>query len=403
MYKINRARKSILNKWDWNNPENNINLFIHGAIGIGKTWIIQQVVAERILYDKKNALQQANEKENEKISNDILRLENFKKPSEIQDLLDEHLLVLRLSELSIESIQGIPCPFEEKTALFLMPENFVRFSKKNWIVIFLDELDKADENIIKAITHLIESRKIGSFSFQKDVMIISALNRVTDSWLSRPMPPELKNRAAHIEVIPDLQSWIEWAIPNGIRKDIIAFLLYSEKAGKNWLAVYDNEAEANSTSGFPTPRSWHMASNQMNKLEKSKATYEEMIDELSEFVGVAAANEFKFYYELYHKINIFKILNGEKRIPKLLIDNLFNKSILSEQYIYAFAFINQITADILQDIKHKTNFIIAIQDMLPELQSLLMKFILTNDDITAIVSSTEDGMKLISSHIDNFN
>lgn len=393
-YTINRAKQAVLNKWDWTNPENNIPIFIWGPLGIGKTQLVSQIVSERMIYEL-SKIQNKSEKD---IIN-LRRLKEFKNVKHIEDLLDEHLLVLRLAERPIEQLQGIPAPdFNNKRAVFLMPENVAQFSQKAWVVVFIDELDKADESKMAAATHLIESRRIGDFILPKDTMIIVAANRVTDSYISKTVVPELRNRAAHIEIEPDIEAWVSWAATSGVRKDIISFLLYKHKSGQNFLAIYDDQAESNSTSGFPTPRTWHMASMQLDRLQNI-ISYDELIQELSEFVGTRAANEYKIYNDLYSRVNIMDILTGAKRIPKFM-QGPNNKSVLSDQYIYVFAMMDQLTVDHLSNDNYINNLLIMVEDLMPDLRAIFMKFLFSNDDLIKKITSVERGNKVISQHLE---
>ena len=53
---IVKAKGYIRNKWDWENPKNNIPICLWGPIGVGKTWTVLELVAERVLYDARIAL-----------------------------------------------------------------------------------------------------------------------------------------------------------------------------------------------------------------------------------------------------------------------------------------------------------------------------------------------------------
>ena len=395
-YTINRAKKAILNKWDWENPINNIPIFLWGSIGIGKSSIVQQIVIERMIFEL--------EKLNDPNNKDLLKLKNYKSLKEVENLLDQHLLSIRLAERAQEFITGIPAPnFADKSATFLMPDSIVKFSKQDWVVLFIDELDKAEESKFCAITHLIESRRIGDFSLPIDTMVIIAANRVADSYISKPIPPELRNRASHIQVQADVPAWVAWAEENGIRKEIPRFLQYKYASGQNYLAVYDDQAESDTTSGFPTPRTWHYAAVQMDRLEAIGASYTEFIEELAEFVGSKAAIDFKIYCDLYSKINIMDILTGVKKIMRIAQQSSANKAALSEQYILVFAMMDQLKPDMLNSPNYINNFLMAIEDLLPDLRAILMRFVFSNDLLIEKICSVDRGNKLISSYLDKMS
>jgi chromosomal replication initiation ATPase DnaA len=53
MTNIKQAQKAIKNKWDWENPSNNLPIFLFGPIGLGKTHIVYELAAERMIYELK--------------------------------------------------------------------------------------------------------------------------------------------------------------------------------------------------------------------------------------------------------------------------------------------------------------------------------------------------------------
>ena len=442
-YTVKEARQSILNKWDWEDPSENVPIFLWGPIGIGKTQIVQTVVAERKLFELKKDLEKA-EKDLEKVENcknvkditsdqaDLLmkeksviedrksaiedkinRLSAYDSPKQIADILEDHLLVLRLAERPIEQLQGIPAPdWENRQTVFLMPENAQRFAKDTWCVVFIDELDKADEAKMAAATHLIEAGHIGDFALPKDSMIIVAANRVKDSYISKPIVPELRNRAAHIEVYPDVDTWLEWAeteIPNKktgdlearITKTIRQFHIFCHKCNKPMLHVPDDSPEADMTYPFPTPRTWHMASNQEKKMERNGASKEAIIDEISQFVGEKAATEYRAYFTLYSKVDVEAILDGKQRIPTK--GDKDRNSVISEQYIYAFAICDQLSVDLLKEKSHRIeNLSRAIDDCMPDIRVIILKFIGSkkNKDICSLFYANPEGKKIISQFLE---
>jgi hypothetical protein len=252
-----------------------------------------------------------------------------------------------------------------------------------------------------AMTHLIESKRIGDFSFPKDTFIICAGNRVEDSWLSREVVPELKNRGAHINVEPDLDDWTEWAIKNNIRKDIISFLRYMKSLNKNYL-IRRQEGD----DSFASPRTWHYSSLQADKIEaKADKTNEnwreELYDEVEQLVGIDSASEYKAYVELYMKVNIDNILNGTQSIPK--IDSKIANAI-SKQYIYAMAICEQITKEKLADANKLDNFIKAINCFVGDVFFIMMITLNNkNKDIIDIIGDHKEGEKLVNAFFENLD
>jgi hypothetical protein len=323
-----------------------------------------------------------------------LRLKSYKDPKEIQDIIEPHLLMLRLSQRSLEFFTGIPAPnFEEKTATFLMPDSLSKLNNVDWCVIFLDELDKADDSRFVAITYLVESRKLGDFSFPKDTFVVACLNDVNDSWLSKELPNEIKNRGGHINLEVSIKDWLEWA-EGKIRPDIISFHKYKQSLNENYLAVYeDSNNEANVVNSFPTPRTWHFASLQADRLEKRGFSFDEIADEMSQFVGARAITEFKTYVKLYKNIDVEAFLNGSKKIQKVKPGD--NKAI-SEQYVSVFAICNYLQTQHLKEEQRMINLMDNINNLLDDLKiCFIMTISSSKPSVNNMIHESKHGEKLI--------
>ncbi len=400
-YNITKAKKAIRNKWDWKNPDMNITTFIWGPIGVGKTNAVEQLVIERKIAELEAKILLGSDSKLTDL-NKLRKLQDYTFTREIQDILDENLLVLRLAERPIEQLQGIPAPIlENNSAKFLIPENLTKLQESSWVVVFIDELDKADESKMTAATHLVESRRIGDFLLPKDTFIVCAGNRVEDSWISRTVVPELKNRGAHIEIEPDLDEWLLWADNNNIREDIKFFLRYKQSLRENYLAKYDETANA-----FPTPRTWHFSSVQLNRLEpdmdKTNPDWQnELFDELGQFVGESTAAEFKAYIVLYRNIDIIALLDGQAHIPKSINEDV---KTISKQYVYAFAICDQITPELLEKPTRLDNFVKIIASMQEEIKTVLLSTLcFSHDDIIDILSNHSEGIKLTDRFLDSID
>lgn len=390
---IKKAKRSILNKWDWENSDLSVQIFVHGSIGIGKTHLVNEIVAERKLYELEKL--RANNTITEEQLSQIDRLKNYKELYEIQDIIDEHLVVIRCSQRPIEFFTGVPAPdFNNKSATFLMPDCLTQFKSTDWCVVFLDELDKSDPAKFAAITYLIESRRIGELILPKDTYVIAALNRVNDSWLSRNLPPELCNRGSHIEIEPDLTEWLNWAYTHNIRHDIINFLKFKKSLNENCLAVYDNTgSEEDYVKAFPTPRTWHLASRQLDKLQKRGCTFQEMVEEMGQIIGQKMTTEFSAYVKLYQQVDVEAILNGNQKIPTARHGD--NRAI-SQQYIYVFAICNYLQVDHIKDDKRMINLMNALNSLLDDLKiAFLMTISATKPQVNNFIHSSPHGESLI--------
>lgn len=326
---------------------------------------------------------------------------------ELLETIAPHCLVLRLAERPIEQLQGVVVPSmsgKDNFARFVMPENLVRVKESKWGIIFLDELDKASDSKFGAATHIMENRVVGDLQLGKGWYVIAAANREEDSHLSNPIPPELRNRCANLEVEGDLETWIQWAVAHDVRKDIILFHKFN---GGQWLCNYDLDQ----TYSFPTPRSWVMASRVIDRLEqrmqpdrndpKQMEAFDNVVrNELADFVGKQAQAEFFIYREMYLKFNVKNILEGKDRIPNKET-NPDEHSLISDQCVAAFAVADQVSSDQLIVEKateengwkaqyheeYVTNLVQFIKDLIPEIRTIYLRQIHATRIMNVIMDS----------------
>lgn len=390
IYNIIQAKRAARNKWDWVNPINNIPIFIWGPIGVGKTWVVQQLAAERMILDRKNILSgevPATDEEKEIAAVELKRLQSFSDPKEVEDLLAKHVLVLRLAERPIEQLQGVPTPdLENQQTVFLIPKNFVDIKKAKWVVAFLDELDKADELKMAAATHFIEARRIGDFILPLDTFVVAAANRVSDSWISKPIVPELRNRAAHIEVDVDVGVWIDFAVNNKLRNDVVGFHSYMRSKGENYLSVDGSTLNEDLEYAFPSPRTWHKSCVLLDRLESNGCLYNELLFELKQLVGERATNAYDTYMKLYSTVKIQEILDGTFNIARLTSGDL--KSI-SDQHVVSFALCDQLKVEMFDNENWVKNIMTVLTALHNDIRVIFLKTMTsTREDVLSKMLSS---------------
>lgn len=417
MVTLSQAKQRILNKWDWDNANDNYPTILWGGPGIGKSEVIYSLVCDRMIAEATQEFAKAVENI-KKDSDEYKELQSAleKKIStlkfttvthELLELISPHCLVLRLAERPIEQLQGVVVPsISEKNnfARFIMPENLVRIKENKWGIIFLDELDKASDSKFGAATHIMENRVVGDLHLGKGWYVVAAANREEDSHLSNPIPPELRNRCANIEVEGDLETWIKWAVDHDVRKDIILFHKFNSG---EWLCNYDLDQ----TYSFPTPRSWVMASRVIDRLEqrlnpdkndpKQIKMFDDLVrNELADFVGKQAQSEFFQYRELYLKFNVKAILEGKERIPNRQT-NPNEHSLISDQCVAAFAVADQVSSDQLivekasetngwkaqYNEEYVSNLVQFIKDLIPEIRTIYLRQIHATRIMNVIMDS----------------
>ena len=194
---------------------------------------------------------------------------------------------LRLGQLAPTDLRGLPVA-DGEVARWLPPEFLPREGAG---VLFLDELNMAPPTLQGIAQQLILDRRVGSYVVPDGWFIWAAGNRKEDRASVFDMPAPLANRFAHLEVLPDVESFRLYAINAGFHERIVAFLAFRPSL----LHKLDPARPA-----WPSPRSWEMAD----------ALYKAGLD-VGPAVGPGAAAEFEAFAQLYAKLaSIDVVLRG---------------------------------------------------------------------------------------------
>jgi MoxR-like ATPase len=191
-------------------------------------------------------------------------------------------------------LRGLPVP-EGGIARWYPPEFLPRAGKG---VLFLDELNLAAPAVQGVAQQLILDRRVGSYRLPEGWLVWAAGNRKEDRAAVYDMPGPLANRFVHLEVGPDLPSFLGYAARTDLAEKVIAFLSFRG----DLLHKVDPHRPA-----WPSPRTWEMA----GQLHLAGLP-------LSGAVGEGPAAEFQSFLEIYDSLpDLEAILQGEGAKLKL--------------------------------------------------------------------------------------
>jgi hypothetical protein len=179
------------------------------------------------------------------------------------------------------------------------------------VVLFLDEMNSAAPAVQAAAYQLILNRRVGKYVLPDNVVMIAAGNRESDKGVTYRMPTPLANRFIHIEMRADFTVWADWAVNNGIHKDVVGYLSFAKQD------LYDFDAKSASRS-FATPRSWTFVS---ELLEDDDLDTETATDLIAGTVGEGLAVKFMAHRKVAGKLpNPTDVLEG--KVKKLKVDEV---------------------------------------------------------------------------------
>lgn len=152
--------------------------------------------------------------------------------------------------------------------------------KGNTVLLFIDELNRCEHTVQQELMNLILNREINGYKLDKNVKILSAMNPSNEygadlDYQVVDMDPAQENRFVWLNMEPDYNEWIRWAIDTGIEQKVVEFIsTFPEYLHK----INDDDINA-------TPRSYE-------RISKSYAVYKDKNDVIpkSVFLNVVKGN-----------------------------------------------------------------------------------------------------------------
>ena len=258
------------------------------------------------------------------------------------------ILDVRAPLLDPTDLRGIPTV--ENGIATWCPPSFLPSAPADGI-LFFDELNAAPPMVQASLYQLTLDRRIGEYELPEGWRIIAAGNRAEDKAVVYRMPSALSNRFVHLDFEIDFQDWRSWAVAHKVDPYVIGFLTLRTEL------LFDM---SHPERGFPTPRSWEMASDTIRAL----GTSADAADVLIGVVGEGAAIELIGYLES---------ALTEKQIGKILLDP--SKAKLPADLGSIYALVSHLGCNAEQE-NVRTASATLLERLQPELAVLLLRDIL---------------------------
>lgn len=211
------------------------------------------------------------------------------------------------SQLAPEDIIGIP-QIRGETSEFLPPKMIAR---KEPYVLFLDELNACSQEVQKAFYSLIYERRIGEYHLPEGSIVVGAGNRTQDAAIVKTMSSALINRMFHVQLKPDVKSWLTWAYGNGIHSWVTDYI--SQRPDHLFSEPPKTEEP------FSTPRSWHMLSDALKEYGAGEKEIPIETIRMLAYGSITASHAgmfAAFVKQLDNKYLLEDIIKGDARWPE---------------------------------------------------------------------------------------
>lgn len=148
---------------------------------------------------------------------------------------------------------GVPYPNKEGTSThYLLPEWWPRDPQSEGILCF-DDRNQASADLQKVLANICQARNLHGEPLPKGWMVISTGNRVSDRAGANRVLSHLRNRETVIELDTNVDDWTKWALNNGVKPEVIAFIRFRPDLLHNFEALMKANPGAEL---FASPRSW---------------------------------------------------------------------------------------------------------------------------------------------------
>jgi len=222
---------------------------------------------------------------------------------------------------SYESMDANGNKIEKKTTIYAIHNKLREIDEEinngRSVLLFIDEINRCEHTVQQELMNLILNREINGYKLPEKVKILAAMNPSSKygsdfDYQVVDMDAAQENRFVWLNMDPDHNGWIKWAIGAGIETKVIEFIsTFPEYLHK----INDEDVRA-------TPRSYE-------RVSKTYKMYKEQQDTIprSVFVNVIKGNVGKVIAEE------FVSFVESNCSPLISFDDVFSKENLDENVI----------------------------------------------------------------------
>jgi hypothetical protein len=213
-----------------------------------------------------------------------------------------------LSTVEPPDVRGFGLPGKDTDGTLTM-----QFTKAPWMpkkgdakygIVFLDEFGQAQSDVAKPAAELLLNGKVGESKLPIEWLVVAASNREKDRSGVHKTLAFIENRKMRIEIVPHLDSWVEWAEINAINPWIIAFAKF-----KPGLVFADTVPDK--SGPFCTPRTLCKVGHLVGKLDMPL-----LIEAAAGYIGAGAGAEFIAFLRVAEDLPKFEdIIDNPEKCP----------------------------------------------------------------------------------------
>lgn len=192
------------------------------------------------------------------------------------------------------------------------------------VLLFIDEINRCEHTVQQELMNLILNREINGYKLDKNVKILAAMNPSSKygsdfDYQVVDMDAAQENRFVWLNMEPDYNQWIKWAVENEIDEKVIEFIsTFPEYLNK----VNEDDIRA-------TPRSYERVSKAYKVYKEQQDTIPKAVflNVIKGNVGKVIGEEFASFVESNHSSLIcFEDVFENETLKEEVIEKIKNES-----------------------------------------------------------------------------
>lgn len=232
-------------------------------------------------------------------------------------------------------------------------------------ILVLEEINRVPSDTVSVLYPLLLEKRINGHNLAPGWAIGVTMNPDTMNYLVNSLDDAMIDRFITIEVIADLEDYVEYSLKNQPNDDVLSYL----QACPDMLLVTKKAADSTALSKYPTPRGWTKVQELLGHCKLDAKLMRELV---AGIVGTQAAASFYGYLANRH-IRIPStqaLLEKYEMVREDIISLIQNKHMDIMNYI-----IKKLVISFERNETHRINLESFLSDLPQELQVLFYKYL----------------------------
>ena len=212
----------------------------------------------------------------------------------------------RASQMTEGDLVGLPSIDGDRTSF--NPPDWFKVACEEPVVLFLDEVDRAVQEVRQGIFELTDSRKLNGHHLHPETVVFAAVNggEHGEQYQVNEMDPAELDRYSVWDIEPTVEDWLSWA------KENVDQLVWDFINQNRDHLEHKGDYEPNKV--YPSRRSWDRLNKVLEGADLLESPGPELFALSVSFVGFEAAVAFNDFAANYDRqVTVEQLLRGERK------------------------------------------------------------------------------------------